>query len=152
MLRSQLQPSPSRSLTALPSQPFPLLLIRNSQPPLPLSPLSRLPSILRHELAEAGVLSEAEVVTPIAKDIMHGEAAGGIARRARLRGAVGKSESVAALGIEVFLAAVGESIGRASGALGGELPVGAVAAGAGLEDLVGGAGVGWGQGVGAACC
>jgi hypothetical protein len=91
-------------------------------------------------------------MVPVPKDVVHGEAAGRAAGLAGLGRGVGKGEPVVALGVQIPLVAVGLLVGRAARALGRELPVGAVGAGTGLEDLVGRARVGLGEGVGAGAC
>ena len=108
-----------------------------------------MPPILSHERVEGRVLRHVEVVRPVAEHVVHVERRRGTRRARRLGRGVGKCQAVPALGVEIALAAARARVRGAPGALGGELPVGAVGACAGLEDLVRGARVGLGLDVGA---
>lgn len=111
-----------------------------------------MPPILHHKRAEARVLRQREVVGPVPEDVVHIEARRGARRVRGLGGRVREGQTIAPLRVEVARRAARAGVGGAAAALGGELPVAAVGAGAGLEDLVCGAGVGCRKDVAAGFC
>ena len=100
----------------------------------------RLPAVPGEEVVESGVRAATKVVVPVGVDGVDGEVGGGAAGAGGLRAGVGHGHAVGGGGREG-----GGSEFGATGAFGGELPVGAVHPGAGLEDFVGGIWVHIGQ-------
>ena len=114
----------------------------NSNQPLPPQLGRGGAAILSNEVIKILVLPHGKVVAPVHEDIFVHTERGRRARWVRrpLFG-VDKRQAIAALGVEVTLAAAGAGERCAPGTLGGNLPLAAVGAGSRLQHLVGRASV-----------